>query len=124
MFAYEDTHWWFRGKRSVVASMLERFSPAQPGRRALDVGCGTGANLELLARYGEAHGIDVSPLALGVRLAERRRFGDGQARSSLRRPPPVVNGMLAAVYGLEAGLLRYTSLPFGLSVLVVARKPA
>ena len=64
MFEYEDTHWWFRGKRSVVAGVLARWGPARRACRSLDVGCGTGANLELLGRYGEAHGVDVSPLAL------------------------------------------------------------
>src|SRR5437763_1244669 len=84
MFAYEDTHWWFRGKRAVVASMLERFSPAHPGRRAVDIGCGTGANLALLGRYGEAHGIDVSPLAL--ELCRRRGLRNLACASAARLP--------------------------------------
>ncbi len=35
-----------------------------PNFRILDVGCGTGANLEMLAQFGEAEGVDVSDDAL------------------------------------------------------------
>jgi SAM-dependent methyltransferase len=42
--------------------------PAEAGTqnrlRILDVGCGTGANLEMLAQFGEAEGVDVSDDAL------------------------------------------------------------
>jgi SAM-dependent methyltransferase len=46
--------------------------------RILDVGCGTGANLELLGRFGEAEGVDVSEEALAfcrARGLERVRHG-------------------------------------------------
>ncbi|MFA4015136.1 MAG: hypothetical protein RUDDFDWM_000209 [Candidatus Fervidibacterota bacterium] len=35
-------------------------------RIILDVGCGTGGNLELLSSYGVCIGIDISPLALSI----------------------------------------------------------
>jgi SAM-dependent methyltransferase len=56
----EATHWWFRGRRKIVAAVLDRIG-GQP-RAILDVGCGVGTNLDLLAeRYPGArlHGIDV-----------------------------------------------------------------
>ena len=37
---------------------------ATSGARLLDVGCGTGANLQMLARHGAAEGVDVSSEAL------------------------------------------------------------
>ncbi|NNE67701.1 MAG: methyltransferase domain-containing protein [Pyrinomonadaceae bacterium] len=56
--------------------------------RILDVGCGTGANLEMLAEFGEAEGVDVSDEALkfcqskGLKvhkgLAEDLPFEDGE----------------------------------------------
>ncbi|HUF04685.1 MAG TPA: class I SAM-dependent methyltransferase [Aridibacter sp.] len=36
------------------------------GPRILDVGCGTGANLEMLSEFGEAEGVDVSDEALTI----------------------------------------------------------
>jgi hypothetical protein len=39
----------------------------------------------------------------------------------LDRPRPLVNGLLARTFAAEAGLLRVGSLPFGISILLVAR---
>ncbi|HEV2912842.1 MAG TPA: class I SAM-dependent methyltransferase [Pyrinomonadaceae bacterium] len=66
MYEVEGAHWWFAGRRRIIASFVEGIC-RDMGRerpRILDVGCGTGANLELLARYGEAEGVDVSTDAL------------------------------------------------------------
>jgi S-adenosylmethionine-diacylgycerolhomoserine-N-methlytransferase len=59
---YDATRWTFLyGRRAVLRLLLER---AQP-KRVLEVGCGTGANLAYLLRYGAADlhltGVDVSP---------------------------------------------------------------
>lgn len=67
MYEVEDEHWWFVGRRAVVFAQIEEAlapGPAAP-RQVLDIGCGTGANLDHLARYGAAQGVDVSALALG-----------------------------------------------------------
>jgi len=70
MFDAEAMHWWFQGKRAIVERLIARFAEARPAGRVLDVGCGTGATLQMLAGYGDAHGVDVEPLAL--RLCRRR----------------------------------------------------
>jgi SAM-dependent methyltransferase len=66
MYQVEEKHWWFVGRRRIIASFLEKIcgemKPLTP--RILDVGCGTGANLELLGQYGDAEGVDVSAEAL------------------------------------------------------------
>ncbi len=66
MFAYEDDHWWFRGKRAIVAGMIRRFAPPAGRARILDVGCGTGANLRALGSFGTTFGTDLHPLALAL----------------------------------------------------------
>jgi SAM-dependent methyltransferase len=65
----EDSHWWFAGRRRVLESFVARIArdlnlAAGVRARILDVGCGTGANLEMLARFGDAEGVDVSEDAL------------------------------------------------------------
>lgn len=64
----EGSHWWFVGRRKILESFLDsicsRISTPDSQLRILDVGCGTGANLEMLAQYGEAEGVDVSNDAL------------------------------------------------------------
>lgn len=83
MFAVEDRHWWFAGKRRLVKVLLDAI-PLPEGSRILDVGCGTGGMHLLLHRYGNVIGIDASPLALS--FASRRELAK-LARASLPRLP-------------------------------------
>ena len=43
---------------------------AAPEAAILDVGCGTGGNLQALASYGQVVGLDISPIA--IEFARRR----------------------------------------------------
>ena len=48
----EDRHWWFVGRRAVIAALLDRIAlPDRP--RILEAGCGTGGNLGLLEERGQ-----------------------------------------------------------------------
>src|SRR6185503_18298582 len=65
----EESHWWFVGRRQIIRSFLERlFRDVKASEHStvniLDVGCGTGANLEMLSEFGVAEGVDVSTEAL------------------------------------------------------------
>ena len=64
----EDSHWWFVGRRAILESFLRGIIQNPTSKiqnpRILDVGCGTGANLEMLAQFGDAEGVDVSDDAL------------------------------------------------------------
>lgn len=84
----EDKHWWFVGRRAILESFLRGILAKikNPKPKILDVGCGTGANLEMLAQFGESEGVDVSDDALefckvkGLKahkgLAEKLPFAD------------------------------------------------
>jgi SAM-dependent methyltransferase len=58
----EARHFWFRGFRAFVTPLIRQAvrTPAE----ILDCGCGTGANLEMLSRFGRAYGFDLSPVGL------------------------------------------------------------
>lgn len=70
MHQFEDHYWWFVGRKAILATLLERHLAPAESRRILDVGCGSGATLELLTAYGEAWGLDPSRVAL--RLCRER----------------------------------------------------
>ena len=90
MFRVEQAHWWYSGRRKILAGFVEEICRNVTDRRPriLDVGCGTGANLLMLSKYGAAEGVDISEDALAfcrergldqVRLgaAEELPFDDG-----------------------------------------------
>ena len=66
MFEVEEKHWWFAGRRRIIAEFVGRVcrEMKKPRPRILDVGCGTGANLRMLSEFGAAEGVDVSAEAL------------------------------------------------------------
>ena len=80
----EADHFWFRGFRRFLTPVLERATSGVTGVRLLDCGCGTGANLEWLSRYGRTAGIDYtfSGLTAGRRLGRR-----GLAQADAARLP-------------------------------------
>jgi SAM-dependent methyltransferase len=63
----EARHFWFRGFRRFVTPLIRSAVGGRTAPLMLDCGCGTGANLELLGRFGRAYGFDLSEL--GLRLA-------------------------------------------------------
>ncbi len=64
----EGSHWWFVGRRAILETFLRQIIQNPKSKiqnpKILDIGCGTGANLEMLAQFGEAEGVDVSDDAL------------------------------------------------------------
>ena len=60
--AFEKIHWWFIGRRRIVEGILKNL-PLPTNPKILEVGCGTGGNLSLLARYGRVFGLEMDELA-------------------------------------------------------------
>jgi SAM-dependent methyltransferase len=79
----EDRHWWYRGRRRVLARVIDGL--ALPARaRILDAGCGSGRNMVDLARRGTVTGIEVSDAS--VALARERGAGEVIAGSVMQMP--------------------------------------
>jgi SAM-dependent methyltransferase len=66
LYRVEETHWWYLGRRRIIGSLVEKICSGlnEPNPSILDVGCGTGANLKMLAAYGKAEGVDISSQAV------------------------------------------------------------
>jgi SAM-dependent methyltransferase len=84
MFQVEDRHWWYAGMRDITFALLDTYVRPGGGARVLDAGCGTGANLLALRRYGPVVGVDISPLALALACT---RPGAQVAAGSVDRLP-------------------------------------
>ncbi len=91
----EDRHWWFVGRRAIVASLL-RSSSLPEGARMLDLGCGTGGNLAMLSEFGQVVGAELDEHA--AQLAQERGLA------------PVVRGKLPHGLPLDAGVFHCVTL--------------
>jgi len=104
MHRVEETHWWFVGRRKIIESFLKPVcvglkskKPARESLNILDVGCGTGANLEMLSQFGNAEGVDVSTEALEF----CRRRGLQQVKQGAAEALPYENNSFDLVTGLD-----------------------
>lgn len=104
----EETHWWFAGRRQIIRSFLETVCRNIEAAREkqgklnsrlsiLDVGCGTGANLEMLSEFGDAEGVDIS----GEALSFCRERGLGKVKQGAAEALPFDDGSFDLVTGLD-----------------------
>ncbi|MCR4330188.1 MAG: class I SAM-dependent methyltransferase [Candidatus Roizmanbacteria bacterium] len=56
MYNHEKKHWWFRGKRAYLSTMLKLTD--LHNANILDIGCGTGFTTKFLDRFGFVTGIE------------------------------------------------------------------
>jgi SAM-dependent methyltransferase len=89
MAAHDTTHWWYRARRDILADYLSRYAALPAGARVLEIGCGTGHNLPMLARFGEVDAIEIDDTA--------------RAHASERLGKPVGTAPLPELAGVERG---------------------
>jgi SAM-dependent methyltransferase len=97
MAAHDSTHWWYRARRDILVDYLTRYADLPKEARILEIGCGTGHNLPMLARFGEVDAIEIDEAARGI-AAERLGKAVGAA------PLPTLPGVARGRYDLIAVL--------------------
>lgn len=82
MYRQEQAYWWFVSRSELLNFYMREMIQLPRDPRILDLGCGTGANLEALSEYGQAMGADFSSEALAFcrkRALPRLVQGNGEA---------------------------------------------
>lgn len=64
MYETESHHFWHIAKREYVEMMIKKYTEKKV-KNILDIGCGTGKNMEELSKIGTVFGVDSSSEALG-----------------------------------------------------------
>ena len=89
MAEHDSTHWWYRARREVLSDYITRYAGLPGDARILEIGCGTGHNLPMLARFGEVDAIEIDPAA---RAVAARRLGKPVGDAPLPELPGVARG--------------------------------
>ena len=69
----QDRHWWFVGRRRIVARLIERYVTLPARARVLEAGCGYGGNLAMLGELGEVSAFEFDDAARVHAAALSRR---------------------------------------------------
>jgi SAM-dependent methyltransferase len=95
MAELDERHWWYRARRGILADLIRRKIALPPEARILEIGCGTGHNLEMLQGFGRADGIEIDPAA---RAMAEQRLG----RPIGSAPLPGLSGVEDGAYDMVA----------------------
>jgi SAM-dependent methyltransferase len=63
MHQIESLHWWFVGRRAICSDLISSFAVSSH-LKILEVGCGTGGNLQMLSYHGEVSAFEMDEQAL------------------------------------------------------------
>ncbi len=103
-----------KGNHSVLANEVRRYSRATLTERLTRAGF----NVSRMS-YTNA---TILPVVAAVRLLQRVS-GHEESQQEISIPPAPVNAALTAALAVEAALIRLVNMPFGSSLMALARKP-
>jgi len=95
MAELDRKHWWYRARRDVLSRLIDRHIALPPEARILEIGCGTGHNLDMLHRFGRVDATEIDGFA---RVIASKRLGHAVRDASL----PTLKGVPDTTYDLIA----------------------
>jgi SAM-dependent methyltransferase len=95
MAELDEVHWWYRARRKVLASLIQRKIAPPKDARILEIGCGTGHNVLMLRQFGQVDAVEIDADA---RAVASKRLGQAVGNA----PLPDLPGVAEGVYDLVA----------------------
>lgn len=80
MAELDQKHWWFTARRRILDQVIRRVARPPAGARILELGCGTGHNLDMLAAFGT---VEASELDDHARELASKRLGSVIQKAAL-----------------------------------------
>lgn len=97
MAEHDSTHWWYLARRDILSDYIKRYADLPEKARILEIGCGTGHNLPMLARFGEIDAVEIDAAA--------REIASGRLGKALSTAPlPALEGIERCSYDMIAVL--------------------
>ena len=93
MAELDNRHWWYRARHEVLAALIRRLAKPPAGAKLLEIGCGTGHNLSMLAEFGDVDALELDDQA---RELAQSRVG----RALMSSPLPELEGVKRRHYDL------------------------
>jgi SAM-dependent methyltransferase len=93
MAEQDQKHWWYRARREIIANLIRRRVAPRKDARLLEIGCGTGHNLEMLSQFGAVEALEIDDWA---REMSEKRLG----RPIHSAPLPELKGIPEGAYDL------------------------
>ncbi|MEA3017728.1 MAG: hypothetical protein QOI38_2450 [Sphingomonadales bacterium] len=95
MAEIDGRHWWYRARREILAKLIATRVRPPAGARILEIGCGTGHNLDMLGRFGTVDAVEMDDAA---RAVASERLGRPAKMATL----PELQGVARDAYDLVA----------------------
>jgi len=86
MAELDERHWWYVARRQVVEALILRVVRPPKNAAILEIGCGTGHNLNMLSQFGHVEALELDDEA---RTISEKRLG----RSIMSAPLPELAGV-------------------------------
>ena len=93
----DQRHWWYQARRQILENLIRRTIRPPNDANILEIGCGTGHNLEMLGNFGRVDAIELDDES---RAIAEKRLG----RSIISARLPELAGIPDARYDLIAAL--------------------
>lgn len=101
MAEIDSRHWWFVARRKILDSVIRRIVRPPKDARILEVGCGTGHNLEMLGRFGTVEATELEPEARALASERLGRPVQAAALPDLSMYPEASFDLVALLDVLE-----------------------
>jgi SAM-dependent methyltransferase len=101
MAELDQHHWWFTARRRILSSVIRRVVRPPAGARILELGCGTGHNLDTLAEFGRVEASELDDYARELATKRLGRVVEKVALPDLSKFPTDSYDLIALLDVLE-----------------------